>query len=233
MSGSEQEALLNTLLAGRSDSFKAKVLEIVYRHHLDPNDPNLQILIATGQLEVLLQEAPEQFEALFARLLETLRRLVESEQSALKKQIQGIRQLQDEQQQGFVAKLQAMQKVLEHTPDQQKLLEQHETIIQAYQAILADGTEHKRPNTWTIKEILLGVIAVTCIVSISGIGGWFAKTAQVYQHYSPAELEYLAKLWQWNSDRLLKCQATKNPKCTIWIVPPPTATPKSGSGGKI
>ncbi len=220
---SEQEALLNTLLAGRSDGFKAKVLEIVYRHHLDPNDPNLQILIATGQLEVLLQDAPEQFESLFARLLETLRRLVDSEHSALKQQMQGIRQLQDEQQQAFAVKLQALQKVLDQLEKQQAEHDrQRETIIQEYKAVLADLTTQKPEDTWTIKRLILGAIAATFIASIGGFGGWSAKTAQVYQRYSPAELEYLSKLWQWNSDRLLKCQTTQNPKCTIWIAPPPS-----------
>jgi hypothetical protein len=220
---SEPEALLNTLLSGRSDSFKAKVLEIVYRHHLDPSDPNLQILIATGQLEVLLQDAPEQFEALFARLLETLRRLVDSEHSALKQQMQGVRQLQDEQQQAFVIKLQALQKVLEQLEQQQAEHDrQRETIIEECKtAIVGLKTQHTQ-DVWTTKRLLLGAIAATFIAGISVLGGWSAKTAQIYQHYSPAELAYLSKLWQWNSDRLLKCQTTQNPKCTIWIVPPPS-----------
>jgi uncharacterized protein (UPF0335 family) len=220
---SEQEALLNTLLAGRSDGFKAKVLEIVYRHHLDPNDPNLQILIATGQLEVLLQDAPEQFESLFARLLETLRRLVDSEHSALKQQMQGIRQLQDEQQQTFAVKLQALQKVLDQLEKQQAEHDrQQEIILQEYKTALADLTTQKPEDIWTSKRLLLAAISATFLTSIGGFGGWSAKTAQIYQHYSPAELEYLSKLWQWNSDRLLKCQTTQNPKCTIWIVPPPS-----------
>ncbi len=220
---SEPEALLNTLLAGRSDSFKAKVLEIVYRHHLDPNDPNLQILIATGQLEVLLQDAPEQFEALFARLLETLRRLVDSEHSALKQQMQGVRQLQDEQQQAFAIKLQALQKVLEQLEKQQTEHDrQRETIIQECKTVIADLKTQQPQDVWTTKRLLLGAIAATFIASIGSIAGWSSKTAQVYQRYSPAELEYLSKLWQWNSDRLLKCQVTQNPKCTIWIVPPPS-----------
>ena len=215
------EALLNTLLAGRSDSFKAKVLEIVYRHHLDPNGPNLQILIATGQLEVLLQDAPEQFEALFARLLETLRRLVDSEHSALKQQMQGVRQLQDEQQQAFAVKLQALQKVLEQLEQRQAEYDrQRETIIEECKTVIAGPKTQQPQDIWTTKRLLLGAIAATFIASIGSISGWSAKTAQVYQHYSPAELAYLDKLWQWNSDRLLKCQTTQNPKCTIWIVPP-------------
>jgi hypothetical protein len=63
----EAQELLEILLEGRSDSFKAKVLEIVYRHQLDPNDPNLQILIATGQLEALLEEIPDRLQQAFDR----------------------------------------------------------------------------------------------------------------------------------------------------------------------
>jgi hypothetical protein len=41
------------------------------------------------------------------------------------------------------------------------------------------------------------------------------KSAQVYQHYSPTELEYLDKLWQINSDKLLQCQQQGKPACEI------------------
>jgi hypothetical protein len=47
------------------------------------------------------------------------------------------------------------------------------------------------------------------------LGGWHMKLAQVYQHYSPAELEYLDRLWQMNSDTLIQCQEKRSKTCSI------------------
>jgi hypothetical protein len=57
------------------------------------------------------------------------------------------------------------------------------------------------------------------LASIGLIAGWHVKSAQVYQHYSPAELEYLHKLWQINSDKLLECQQRQLTTCPIQLVP--------------
>jgi uncharacterized protein YdiU (UPF0061 family) len=254
----EPDTLLNRLLDGRSDTFKAKVLDIVYRHHIDPNDPNFQILIATGQLEVLLQDAPQNLEQKFAQLLETLRRLVDAElksfrqvviaeQEALRHSLLGVKQLTEEQQQAFEQRLQSIQAaiaqershLLQDIAIQKRELEQQaihqqaehdrqrETAVQQYKAALAQDAQHliqqaarELRGTWALRVALPSAVAAIVIASIGAAAGWFAKSAQVYQHYSPAELAYLDKLWVWNSDRLLQCQAEKATHCTLQIVPP-------------
>jgi uncharacterized protein YdiU (UPF0061 family) len=254
----EPDTLLNRLLDGRSDAFKAKVLDIVYRHHIDPNDPNFQILIATGQLEVLLQDAPQDLEQKFAQLLETLRRLVDAElksfrqvvtaeQEALRQSLLGMKQLTEEQQQAFEHRLQTVQAAISQERShliqdavmQTQGLEeraihqqaehdrQRETAVQQYKAALAQDAQYliqqaaeELRGTWGLRVALPSAIAAIIIASIGGFAGWSAKSAQVYQHYSPAELAYLDKLWVWNSDRLLQCQAEKATHCTLQIVPP-------------
>jgi hypothetical protein len=255
----ESEILLNRLLKGRSDTFKAQVLEIVYRHHLDPNDPNFQILIATGQLEVLLQSAPQEFERKFAQLLETLRRTVDTdlkafqqvvtaEQETLRQSLLGLKQLTEEQQQAFEQALQKIQaaiaeersQIIQDAVAQKQLLgqqvvqqqaehdRQRETAVQEYKAALAKEAEHliqqaaaELQGTWALRVALPSAIAAVIIAGIGGFAGWSAKSAQVYQHYSPAELAYLEQVWVWNSDRLLKCQQERATQCKLWIVPPP------------
>ncbi len=255
----ESEILLNRLLSGRSDTFKAQVLEIVYRHHIDPNDPNFQILIATGQLEVLLQSAPQEFERKFAQLLETLRRTVDTdlksfqqvvtaEQETLRQSLLGLKQLTEEQQQVFEQGLQKIQaaiaqersQIIQDAVAQKQLLgqqavqqqaehdRQRETAVQEYKAALAQEAQHliqqaaaELQGTWGLRVALPSAIAAVMIAGIGGFAGWSAKSAQVYQHYSPAELAYLDQLWVWNSDRLLKCQQTRAIQCQLWIVPPP------------
>ncbi|PSB49206.1 hypothetical protein C7B80_03135 [Cyanosarcina cf. burmensis CCALA 770] len=64
-----RKRLDNTILAlalrGKDESFKAKVYEIVIQTGLDPEDPAFLLLIATGRLELLLEESPKELEALF------------------------------------------------------------------------------------------------------------------------------------------------------------------------
>lgn len=56
---------LDRALEGQSDSFKRKVLEIVQKSELPSDDPIFLMLIATGRLEVMLEEAPEALNRLF------------------------------------------------------------------------------------------------------------------------------------------------------------------------
>jgi hypothetical protein len=147
----KDQELIEILLEGRSEAFKAKVLEAVYRQHLDPDDPNLQIMIATGQLEVLLEEIPDR-----------------------------LQQIIDRAGKPWVLSFQI------------------------------DGSWQTAAFGWAIG------VAFACL---GWLGGWHMKSAQVYRHYSPAELEYLDKLWQINSDTLIRCQQAKEYKCPIQIIP--------------
>lgn len=78
--------LLDKLLEGKSDEFRAKVYELVVGYGWDVDDPSFAILIATGQLEVLLEDFPQEFEALFGRL-----------SAAEQQRFQGMRQYLDSQ----------------------------------------------------------------------------------------------------------------------------------------
>lgn len=246
---SESETLLNILLQGRSDTFKAKVLDIVYRHHLDPNDPNFQILIATGQLEILLQEAPEQFEATLSQLLETLRRLVDSEVKTLQRLIQterevlqesllGAKQLTEEHNHTFEQKIQDIHTLIaSHQSAQKTWIEtqqahqkaehehQRDITLQEYKAALAKEAKGliqlaalELRGSWAIRVALPSAIAFLSIASIGFLGGWSTRSAQIYQYYSPAELEFLAQLWRENRDRMLKCRTAKQSECVIRLV---------------
>lgn len=64
---------LDLALEGKSDEFKVKVYEIVRLFRLDASDPAFLMLISTGRLEVLLNEFPGEFEAVFRRELNALK----------------------------------------------------------------------------------------------------------------------------------------------------------------
>jgi len=95
---SERErSTLDKLLEGRSDSFKVKVLDLVVRNGWDVDEPSFQILLATGQMEVLLSQFPEEFESLFRQLLEGQRqqfveqkRFLEAQGVAIQDYLKGV-----------------------------------------------------------------------------------------------------------------------------------------------
>ncbi|MEA5553625.1 DUF6753 family protein [Anabaena cylindrica UHCC 0172] len=52
------EASLDTTLAGQSDHFKQKVLDVVRRSGINPKDPLFLILSSLGKFEVLMEDIP-------------------------------------------------------------------------------------------------------------------------------------------------------------------------------
>ncbi|MBD2199489.1 MULTISPECIES: DUF6753 family protein [Calothrix] len=57
--------LLDLAIRGKDDSFKARVWEIVVQTGVDPDDPAFLMMIATGRLQVLLEDNPKEMEAMF------------------------------------------------------------------------------------------------------------------------------------------------------------------------
>ncbi|BAY99977.1 hypothetical protein NIES37_39600 [Tolypothrix tenuis PCC 7101] len=58
--------LLAEVLKGKSEEFQRRVLDFAMSCGLSPDDPLFLVLVATGQLEVMLQDAPETLQLLFA-----------------------------------------------------------------------------------------------------------------------------------------------------------------------
>jgi len=57
--------LLDLAIRGKDDAFKARVWEIVVQTGIDPDDPAFLMLVATGRLEVLLEDSPQEMETMF------------------------------------------------------------------------------------------------------------------------------------------------------------------------
>jgi hypothetical protein len=129
----------------------------------------------------------------------------------------------------FEQKLKDIQAAIaDHQSTQQKLIEeqkaQRETVIQEYKAVLAKEAKEliqlsalELRGSWAMRVALPSAIAFLSLASIGFIGGWSAKSAQIYQQYSPAELEFLGQIWQGNSDRLIQCQRQKKNLCQVQL----------------
>jgi hypothetical protein len=57
--------LLAEALKGKSEDFKRRVLDFAFRSGLSQDDPLFLVLVATGHLEVMLEDAPETLQLLF------------------------------------------------------------------------------------------------------------------------------------------------------------------------
>jgi hypothetical protein len=70
--GKHGQDLLDRVLAGRPDDVKARVLELVVRLGIDPRDELFLIMIALGQLQCLIEDSPNDWQALFHTFQEEL-----------------------------------------------------------------------------------------------------------------------------------------------------------------
>ncbi|MFB2836599.1 DUF6753 family protein [Floridanema evergladense] len=61
----DTESLISQVLKGKDPEFRAHVINTAYRYGLDKNDPLLIILLATGQLELLLEQKPDEIDNFF------------------------------------------------------------------------------------------------------------------------------------------------------------------------
>jgi hypothetical protein len=115
----ELDSLLDRALEGRSEGFKAKVLDLVVRYQWDINDPGFLLLISTGQMELLLNEFPEQFEGLVQHLVTTLeqpiaelRRSMESYSTEARMTLQGMNTTNEALVRGFSSSVEELHTVV-------------------------------------------------------------------------------------------------------------------------
>ncbi|NJL64047.1 MAG: hypothetical protein HC903_22195 [Methylacidiphilales bacterium] len=66
----KSESYLNRLLEGKDADFQRRVLAVTVEHGLSTSDPLFLIMLATGQLQVLLEDKPAELDLLFKRWAE-------------------------------------------------------------------------------------------------------------------------------------------------------------------
>ena len=81
------DELLAEALKGKSEEFKQRVVDFAFRSGLSKDDPLFLVLVATGQLEAMLQDAPETLKVLFKTWNQDLAKNLEKvEQVAVQRQ---------------------------------------------------------------------------------------------------------------------------------------------------
>ena len=94
----KDKQLLDLVLEGKSNEFKVKVYEIVRLAKMDANDPSFLLLVATGRLEVLLEQFPHNLSQMLQQEMQTYqqglqqtKKWFEGEKTDLKGYVQGIK----------------------------------------------------------------------------------------------------------------------------------------------
>ncbi|MDF5724912.1 MAG: hypothetical protein PUP91_31545 [Rhizonema sp. PD37] len=83
--------LLNAVLSGKTEEFQRRVLDVVVKTGLEPDDPVFLVLLATGRLEVLLEDSPQALERLFKGWTNEIKRTLDLvEQTTLEQQKSAI-----------------------------------------------------------------------------------------------------------------------------------------------
>ncbi|MEA5574617.1 DUF6753 family protein [Calothrix sp. UHCC 0171] len=68
----KNESYLNRLLEGKDADFQRRVLAVAVEHGLSTSDPLFLMMLATGQLQVLLEDKPNELDNLFKRWSESI-----------------------------------------------------------------------------------------------------------------------------------------------------------------
>ena len=68
----KNESYLNRLLEGKDADFQRRVLAVAVEHGLSTSDPLFLMMLATGQLQVLLEDKPNELDNLFQRWSEAI-----------------------------------------------------------------------------------------------------------------------------------------------------------------
>ena len=213
----DTKSLLDIALEGQSEEYRRKVLELAFKGKIEPTDPIFLILLATGRLEVLIQESPkpEDFELAFNRWVVRINKTLASyERVAVEKQ------------EGQIAE--AVNSLVRQT-------ELTRVATSAGSLVVAAG----------ILLTTLGIGALMGWMGLLWSQGGFAPGEGVYLTQEQAEAlrwatsgegKFARNLMKWNSDSLTDLECKKEVRrlgvtlevagrpatsgfCTIWVEP--------------
>ncbi|MBD2311239.1 hypothetical protein H6G20_06150 [Desertifilum sp. FACHB-1129] len=221
-----QETLLALALEGQDDRFKAKVYELVIDLNLEPDDPLFLMLIATGRLETLLEERPQELSALFDQWEDRVYTKLENYRSGLE------------------------------TYERTAVKAQEKAIAQSVHDLIQRTTFEKFVHSFTVASVGLAIAFTLIAAGVGGALGYGFREFQARAvRYAPLEPRRLTlaeaqalewstsregqrarQLWEWNRDLLanyaceqqaenlgvtlsLQGQLAERGACVLWVRP--------------
>jgi hypothetical protein len=213
----DTKSLLDIALEGQSEEYRRKVLELAFKGKIEPTDPIFLILLATGRLEVLIQESPkpEDFELAFNRWV-----------GRINKTLASYERVAVEKQEGQIAE--AVNSLVRQT-------ELRKVATSAGSLVVAAG----------ILLTTLGIGALMGWMGLLWSQGGFApgdavhltqEQAEALRWATSGEGKFARNLMRWNSDSLSNLECKKDVRrlgvtlevagrpategfCTIWVDP--------------
>jgi hypothetical protein len=213
----DTKSLLDIALEGQSEEYRRKVLELAFKGKIEPTDPIFLILLATGRLEVLIEESPkpEDFELAFDRWV-----------GRINKTLATYERVAVEKQEGQIAE--AVNSLVRQT-------ELTKVATSARSLMVAAG----------ILLTTLGVGALMGWMGVLWSQGGFApgealhltqEQAEALRWATSGEGKFARNLIRWNSDGLTELECKKDVErlgvtlevagrpatsgfCTIWVEP--------------
>jgi len=220
------ETLLAIALDGQDDRFKTKVYELVIEFNLEPDDPLFLVLVATGRLETLLDERPQELSALFDQWENRVH-------TQLGEYREGLEQY-----------------------ERTAVKAQEKAIAQSVHELIRRTTFEKFIHSFTVASVGLAAALALAATGLGGMVGYQFHAAQVRAiQYAPGKprqltlaeanaLEWVSssegqqakRLWEWNQDLLanyaceeqadqlgitlsLQGQLAERGACVLWVRP--------------
>lgn len=91
----DTDSLISQVLKGKDPEFRAHVINTAYRYGLDKNDPLLIILLATGQLELLLEQKPDEIDNFFKGWQSRWQSDLKDSQAIISQELEQVQQFVD------------------------------------------------------------------------------------------------------------------------------------------
>ena len=227
---------IDRALEHRNDGFRAKVLDMTLKNKWDVDDPAFLILLSTGEMRVLMEQHPAQFEQLMNRVFKqaesqflsmhekVMAALSSSELAAqaLARRVEEVEQLLSTERSALATEQQAMVVRLEGATKRQiEVLEAKASQLtaqgyavsrtQAKDQVAVISKEMRQVHYWETMFWACGVAGA--LVSLSWFGGW--QMRGLADHNS-----FWGDVQRWNKDHVRECIKAEMNTCNIHIEVP-------------
>lgn len=211
----QEDGFLERLLQDKDDAYRARILHLVLSTGIDPTDPVFLLLVATGRLEVMLEDAPKSLEKLLKTWASEFWRTVELTESVVV-----------ERQKEAIAR--AAQALIEDAP---KPIPTTDTTVSLWSAPIL------RVVVAAAVAALIGGGVGSRLLGESGNTRLTAQDTQTLKWAHSKDGQLANNLVEWNSDYLKNRRCTKEVQnlgveltvgdrvatsgyCVLWVVPP-------------
>jgi hypothetical protein len=239
-------SLLEQALVGRSDGFRTKVLDLVVRYRWDVNDPNFLILLATGQMEVLLEVLPEQLERIFEQTFQR----IEQQRTSLAGVIQGVESTSATRTAELLEQVMALENLLaaerqRASTDITRLLqiskkEKEHLLAELNQRVKQLSAESHRATEQRASQLVETMaktfqqrsgyesmawvcLSVFMILSTGAGVGWMVRDRDFQAFRNDSNVWFGQRLVEWNLRDLSECRKQNRTTCNVQIAKPKEA----------